>query len=651
MKLVYGLLLLLAAAVPAYASTPPFPDWVVQAASPILLPAESKDAKAAVLLEDTLLSVDASGKTTIRVRRVIKILRPQGRDYAVPIAWFRSDRKLLSFHVWSIGPDGHQYTVKDDQIMERGAREWGILYDDVRYKTAAAPGADPGGVVAYKYVQEAPMYSGAESWEFQGSIPVARSVFEIDLPQGWQHRALWLRHTGAEPTEASPNHLHWKLTNIPAIDLEDVQLAPADDALVGRMVVHYAAGNLGDGEQLWTHIGEWYSQLAAPRSEGSSEVATESRSLTDTNADFMTRVEKVADFMQQKIRYVGIEIGIGGWIPHSAADVYRNHYGDCKDKATLLISMLDAVGVRATWVLVDTERGVIDAKTPSMTGNHMIAAIEVPKGYDNPRMKAVVTAQDGTRYLIFDPTNEYVPVGLLPTYLQGGTGVLMAGAKSQALQLPTLLPENDTTERNAKFDLLADGSLKGSVTVARFGASSDRSRRFFIAASDKDKREDLEKALRSDFSQFQLGTEEVQNARELEKQMVLHYDVSAPAYAKSAGDLFLVRPRVMGSHVTHLRDEKRKYPVEFQELGDWRDSFDVTIPAGYAVDEVPDPVSVDVGFASYKSEVKVNGNTMHYSREYTVKKLEIAADQYGDLEKLEGQINADENRSAVLKKQ
>jgi hypothetical protein len=133
--------------------------------------------------------------------------------------------------------------------------------------------------------------------------------------------------------------------------------------------------------------------------------------------------------------------------------------------------------------------------------------------------------------------------------------------------------------------------------------------------------------------------------------MVLHYDVSAPAYAKSAGDLFLVRPRVMGSHVTHLRDEKRKYPVEFQELGDWRDSFDVTIPAGYAVDEVPDPVSVDVGFASYKSEVKVNGNTMHYSREYTVKKLEIAADQYGDLEKLEGQINADENRSAVLKKQ
>jgi hypothetical protein len=227
----------------------------------------------------------------------------------------------------------------------------------------------------------------------------------------------------------------------------------------------------------------------------------------------------------------------------------------------------------------------------------------------------------------------------------------MAGAKSQALQLPILQPGNDTTERNAKFELLADGSLKGTVTVSRFGASAARSRGFFIAASDKEKREDLENSLRRDFSQFQVGSEEIENARDLEKQMILHYDVSASAYAKSAGDLFLVRPRVLGSHVTQMHEEKRKYPVEFAETGDWRDSFDVAIPAGYAADEVPDPVNVDVGFASYRSEVKVNGNVLHYSREYMVKKLEIAPDQYVDLEKLEGQINADENRSAVLKKQ
>jgi hypothetical protein len=86
-------------------------------------------------------------------------------------------------------------------------------------------------------------------------------------------------------------------------------------------------------------------------------------------------------------------------------------------------------------------------------------------------------------------------------------------------------------------------------------------------------------------------------------------------------------------------------------LGDWRDNFDVRIPAGYAIDEVPDPVNMDVGFASYRSEVKVDGDTLHYSREYVLKKLDLDADQYAALKKFEAEVNTDENRSAVLKKQ
>jgi transglutaminase-like putative cysteine protease len=639
------------AATSAHGSTP-FPDWVTQASATALLPGEAHDAKAVILLEDTLLSVDASGKTTLRHRMVVKILRSQGRDFAQPVAWFRSDRKLRSFHIWSIGPDGHQYTVKDDQIIEVGAKEWGILYNDVRYKTASVPGADPGGVVAYEFVQEAPIYSGEESWEFQGEIPALRSVFEVDLPAGWQHRDLWCRYKSVEPTETAPNHLLWELKNIPAIRLEDVALAPADGALTGRMTLHYAAVNLGQSDDaLWAKIGEWYSPLAAPKTEGAGEVASQSRQLVSPDADFMTRIQKIAAFMQQNIRYVGIEIGIGGLIPHAAADVYRNRYGDCKDKATLLISMLDAVGVRSTWVMVDTERGVVDPHAPSLIGNHMIAAIEIPKGYDNPLLKAVVTAKTGKRYLIFDPTNEYVPIGTIPTYEQGGYGVLMADADSQVIELPTLKPDSDIVERGAQLELAADGSLKGDVTVSRLGPSSARVRGFFVMSSEKEQRQSLEESLRRDFAVFEVNSEKVENVRDLDQHLIVRYDVNASSYAKNAGTLLLFRPRILGTDVTPLRDGPRKYPIEFRSVGDWRDKFDVKIPAGYSVDEVPDPVHLDTDFASYTSEVKVDGDMLHYSREYVVKKLSLDAGQYEDLEKFEGQINADENRSAVLKKQ
>jgi hypothetical protein len=364
----------------------------------------------------------------------------------------------------------------------------------------------------------------------------------------------------------------------------------------------------------------------------------------------MDRIAKVADFMQQKIRYVGIEIGIGNLQPHSAEDVFKNRYGDCKDKATLMISMLDALGIRATWVGVDTHRGFISPKTPSILGNHMIMAIEIPKGYENPRLQAVVTSHSGKRYLIFDPTNPYVPIGELPEYLQGGFAMLVAGPDSQVIELPVLKPDLDVTDRTAKFALADDGTLKGDVTITRLGPSSWRQRDHLTMSSDKERQESLERSLRGDLAAFTVGDEKISNIRDLDKQLVLHYGVTAPSYAKTAGSLLLVRPRIIGSDAERLDDKPRIYPVSFDSLGTWRDSFDVKIPGGYTVDEVPNPVNLDVGFATYRSEVKAQGDTLHYSREYVLKKLSLEPEQYQKLKDLEGKITADENSNAVLKK-
>jgi hypothetical protein len=93
----------------------------------------------------------------------------------------------------------------------------------------------------------------------------------------------------------------------------------------------------------------------------------------------------------------------------------------------------------------------------------------------------------------------------------------------------------------------------------------------------------------------------------------------------------------------------RKYPIDLKAEGTWRDSFDVTLPDGFIVDELPDPVKIDVGFATYRSEVKAEQNVLRYSRELIVKQLALKADEYDQLKKLEGAITSDENSSAVLK--
>jgi hypothetical protein len=628
-------------------SNPSLPDWLMQAAA---MTGNWGDARAVVLLDDTLLTVGADGKALVRSRMVVKILRPQGRDSAIPLARFSKDEKLQSFHVWSIGPDGHHYAMKDSEYVEVGENSPEMVYLDGLYKVANPPGADPGGIIGWEIVEQLPSYEHEDIWGIQDRIPEAQENIEVDLPSGWHQRAVWFHHDPVEPAVLEPGHFRWQLTNVPAIELEDVPLAPDGAALEARLSLHFSADEIPDGDALWAKIGDWYTNLEAPESEGGSDIAAAARTAAG-DGDFMAKLDKIASFMQTQIRYVGVEIGIGGHQAHPAEQVFQKRYGDCKDKATLTIAMLDAVGIRATWVAVDDRRGAMAPDSPSEYGDHMIAAIEIPQGYDDPRLQAVVRAKSGKRYLIFDPTNPYVPVGDMPDYEQGGYGLLLAGKDSQVIAFPVLNPALAKTERTAKFELATDGTLKGDVNVTRTGGAAWLTRARMTLSSEKEQREMVEKSLQQDFSTFTLGTETLNNVKQVDQPLGMQYSVTAPLYAKSAGPLLLVRPRVLGSVSEALNDKPRKVPISFRGVGTWTDNFDVKIPAGYTVDDVPDPVNLDVGFATYHSEVKAQGDTLHYTRQYVLKKLELSPDQYSELRKLEGQITSDENNNAVLKKQ
>jgi len=635
----------------ALAKSDSAPGWV-HTASAQTLPHYPDETNAVVLLDEVTYTVAPNGQAVEHERRVVKILRPQGRDECVVHINFDKDTKILLLAAWSIGPDGHEYAVKDKDFSDVGLEGGGIAFDDVKHRTAQAPGCDPGAVVAYEVEQRVRPYLTETTWHFQDDLPSLNQSFTLELPAGYTYGAVWAHHASVAPVSTDAQHLRWEMKDVPGIDLERIPLAPSAQSLAGRMTVHYAGPGIANATvSTWKSIGEWYSQLAKDRLTATPEIGAKAAELTVGKTDFYDKSEAIGEFVQKQVRYFAVEVGIGGLQPHAAGDIFHNRYGDCKDKATLLSAMLSTVGIHSALMVVDTHRGFIEANAPSLLGNHMIAAIEIPAGYDSPKLHSVVKTSSGRRYLIFDPTWEKTPFGQLEHNLQGSVGLLLEGGESQAIELPVLDPTLNTIHRSGNFQLDANGVLKGTIVEKRFGDLSERRREVYTKADEKQQSDFLNKMLGRDLTVFTATDVKVENVDALNREFTMSYSLSAEHYAKSMGSLLMVRPRVLGSLGYSLDHKTRKVAINLGETEQANDDYAIELPAGYTVDEIPDPVKIDLGFAAYQSSFEVAGNKLHYTRRYTVRQLTLPADRYADMQKLASAISGDESSSVVLKKQ
>jgi Domain of Unknown Function with PDB structure (DUF3857)/Transglutaminase-like superfamily len=634
--------------------TQPAPDWAVDAAK-TPTPVNAGDASAVILLDDYLITVDEQNHAVERERYAVRILKPQGREYSHCAAEYDTDEKLNYFHSWTIAADGRQLQAMDTDFIDKGAYGDADMQTTERFRIVKPPGSDPGAVVTCEIETHLRPYMSSEDWQVQAPIPFVDEALELALPPGGHYADSWSHYSPVKPIETSDNHLRWEIQDVPALDLENLHATPPWEALAARMTVTWGDLAVKGADSQWRAIGLWTDQLEAHRPDPTPEITAESQELVTGAPDLYSKLSRISTYIQKNVRYFVIMKGIGGWQAHYAGDIYRNRYGDCKDKTTLLISMLQAVGVRAYYLHVNSERGVIDPSAPSLIGNHMITAIELPNGENDPRMQAVVKAANGKTLLIFDPTDEETPLGLIRGELQGAYGNLADGPDSQVLQMPVLPPQSAGRSRKGSFVLAADGTLAGDVTDVFTGVNAARERGLLKEDDTKEVHDYLEESLSSDLPSLDFKGYEFHETGALDQPVTLDLHLSDPSYAHAAGPLLLLRPRVVGDDARPvpevMENKTRKYPIEIGQPGDWRDSFDITLPPGYVVDETPDPVDVDTDFASYHSATTAKGNVLHYERDYVVRQVEIPPDKAADFRKLESAILFDEKGAAVLKKQ
>jgi hypothetical protein len=631
------------------------PQWMHALVNTPLPPHDEK-TDAVLLYSETNISVESADKIKVHVREAYKILRPGGREYGFAFVPFNSRSKVKSFHGWCIPAQGKDYEVKDKDAVEISAPkiEGSELIQDVKVEVLNIPAPDPGNIVGFEYEKEETPFALQDSWDFQREIPARERHYSIQLPPGWEFKASWLNYPEVKPTQAGGNGWQWIVSDLKGIRKED-QMPPMD-GVAGRMIVTYfpPGGAAQNGFSNWQQMGNWYLNLANGRYDASPEIKAKVSTLTASSVTQLAKMRALANFMQHDIRYVAIELGIGGWQPHAAAEVFSHRYGDCKDKATLLSAMLHEIGVESEYVVINTERGSVTPDVPANLGafDHMILAIKLPKEVADPSLIATIQHPKQGRLLFFDPTNELIPFGEIGGYLQANYGLLVTPDGGELVELPQQPATMNSIQRTAKLKLDATGTLTGEVKEMRLGerAASERWR-LRTVTNNTDRIKPIEELLAGSLSSFHISHASLINLDQTSEPFGFNYAFESPNYAKNAGNLLLVRPRVIGNKGSGFLETKdpRKFPIEFDGPARDTDTFEITIPAGYVVDDVPPPVDADYSFASYHAKTVVNGNVVDYIRTFEVKELSVPVNKSDELKKFYRIIAGDERNTVVLK--
>jgi hypothetical protein len=629
------------------------PQWM-HALAGVPLPSLDEKTDAVLLYSETNVTVLSTDKIKKHVREAYKILRPEGRDHGQVYVYFNKSRKITTLHAWCIPSQGKDYEVKDKDAMDVAAPiEGGYLVEDTKYRVLSIPAPEVGNIVGYEYeVEEQPFWL-QDIWRFQEASPVRESHFSLQLPPGWEYKASWLSYPEVKPTEGG-NLSQWAVNDVKGMRYEPEM--PAWKGVAGQMIVSFfpAGGGLQKNEfASWQSMGSWLGNLYSGQMEASDTIKQEVNNLTAGKATLLQKMQSIAAFVQHDIRYVAIELGIGGWQPHSAPDVFSHKYGDCKDKATLMRTMLRQIGVDSYQVSINTARGAITRDTPAHNGfNHVVLAIQLPDEVKDKSLIAVMQHPKLGRILFFDPTNDVTPFGEIGGYLQANYGLLVTAEGGDLVELPQQPSAMNSIQRTGKLTLDASGNLTGDVEEFRVGdrARSERSQ-LRATTTTADRIKPIENLLAGSLSNFQIVKASVVNREQTDQPFGFQYSFQSENYARPAGNLLLVRPRVLGTKASAVLETKepRRYPFEFD--GPYRDTdrFDITLPPGYEVDELPPPTDVEYSFGTYHSKTEASGQMLHYTRSVEIKELSVPVNQMDDLKKFYRMIASDERNTAILK--
>ena len=360
----------------------------------------------------------------------------------------------------------------------------------------------------------------------------------------------------------------------------------------------------------WDDMGKWYWGLVKDQFVADDEVRRRVAEVTKGLTTDDQKVRAVYDYVVQRTRYVALEFGIHGFKPYRCSQIFARGFGDCKDKATLIVTMLKEAGIPATIVILRTGmRGDFEGSPASLAPfDHAIAYV--------PSMN-----------LYLDGTAEFTGSRELPSMDRGALGLRIHEGKPELVHLPEPPAEESVTSRKVEAVVAADGSAtlewKGDVTGVHAG--SWRGRYHSLSTQKKRVQEDLG----TEFPGLELSDVKSNDLEKIEDAVQIRAKGKVDKLARADGNAMTVaagpREHMVREYATL---SQRKRDLRIFSLTTDESETTVKLPGGSKVTGSPRATKGDSPFGGYAVDVDVKGTEVRTKTRVWLKKSRVSAAEY-----------------------
>ncbi|MEA1965088.1 MAG: DUF3857 domain-containing protein [Candidatus Aerophobetes bacterium] len=602
---------------------------------------EQKDypnAGAIILLYENHLEILRDWTAIEKSHLLVKVLNDRGKEKYGEIRLFYDStyEKVEIEYARTIKPDGKITPAGAKHIHDVSEYPEYPLYSNARLKIISMPELCKGAVVEYrvrKYINKLINKEDfCRDYGIQDYEPCLNKKITLTVPPDYKFK---IQSSNPKYTEYQANfspqvkiakeeeEYIWEFKNIPEI-ISEPSMPPYVE-ITPRLSFSSFEG--------WEEIYRWWRELFKDKINLDEAIKKKAEGLIKGENTEEEKAKAIYHWVASKIRYVGVEYGEAGFEPHSATEIFKNKYGDCKDQTILLISMLRYAGIRAWPVLISTKGSwpVIE-NFPTLTFNHAIALAEV----------------EG-KSTFLDSTAETTSFGDLPSGDQNRVVFTFYDEEGLLKETPLFPSHHNRDCIDTRISVYNDETISGTIKISAFG-KYDQGERWWLKYT---KPLLIKEYFKSVINNLSPGGEllhyEISDIENLNQPIKIKIEFKGPKFLKEMGEERII-PQLGGLSAALVSREKRNYPLDFRVPDEFQNLFELQLPQNLEIKYLPLPVVSDTKWFAYINKYSFSGESIYFEERLVHKRTTVSVEEYGEFKRIYEEIARQADKQIILRK-